>query len=79
MWVVDADHRLAESLGGPVARAFGCADKVAVLADGELLRLGTPPEVVAAERCTPDTGWMSPCCRGWTVLIAPRCRASYLS
>ena len=30
-------------------QAFACADKVAVLAGGELLRIGTPAEVVTAE------------------------------
>jgi iron complex transport system ATP-binding protein len=30
-------------------QAFACADKVAVLAGGELLRLGTPADVITAE------------------------------
>ena len=30
-------------------QAFSCADRVAVLADGELLRLGSPTETITAE------------------------------
>jgi iron complex transport system ATP-binding protein len=54
--VLDAVRRLAESRALAVLlsthhpeQAFACADKVAVLADGELLRLGPPAEVVTAE------------------------------
>ena len=54
--VLDAVRRLAESRALAVLlsthhpeQAFACADKVAVLADGELLRLGTPAEVVTTE------------------------------
>src|ERR1700726_83585 len=54
--VLDAVRGLAESraLSGllsthPPEQAFACADRVAVLAGGELLRIGTPAEVVTAE------------------------------
>ena len=54
--VLDAVRSLAETRALTVLlsthhpeQAFACADKVAVLADGELLRLGTPAEVITAE------------------------------
>jgi iron complex transport system ATP-binding protein len=54
--VLEMIRRLAESraLGVLLSthhpeQAFACADKVAVLAEGELLRLGPPAEVVTAE------------------------------
>ena len=49
-------RRLAETHGISVLlsthhpeQAFACADRVAVLAGGELLRIGTPAEVVTPE------------------------------
>ena len=54
--VLDAVRSLAETHRLTVLlsthhpeQAFACADKVAVLAGGELLRLGTPAEVITAE------------------------------
>jgi iron complex transport system ATP-binding protein len=54
--VLDAVRGLAESHGLTVLlsthhpeQAFACADRVAVLAGGELLRIGPPVEVVTAE------------------------------
>ncbi|HXO89194.1 MAG TPA: ABC transporter ATP-binding protein, partial [Stellaceae bacterium] len=54
--VLDAVRRLAETRALTVLlsthhpeQAFACADKVAVLAGGELLRLGTPADVITAE------------------------------
>jgi iron complex transport system ATP-binding protein len=54
--VLDAVRSLAETraLTVPLSthhpeQAFACADKVAVLAGGELLRLGTPADVITAE------------------------------
>jgi iron complex transport system ATP-binding protein len=54
--VLDAVRGLAESRALSVLlsthhpeQAFACADRVAVLAGGELLRIGTPAEVVTAE------------------------------
>jgi iron complex transport system ATP-binding protein len=54
--VLDAVRRLAETHGLSVLlsthhpeQAFACADRVAVLAGGELLRIGTPAEVVTAD------------------------------
>src|SRR5262249_38458747 len=54
--VLDAVRRLAESHGLSVLlsthhpeQAFACADRVAVLAGGELLRIGPTAEVVTTE------------------------------
>jgi iron complex transport system ATP-binding protein len=54
--VLDAVRRLAETRGLSVLlsthhpeQAFACADRVAVLAGGELLRIGTPAEVITAD------------------------------
>ena len=54
--VLDAVRGLAETRGLSVLlsthhpeQAFACADRVAVLAGGELLRIGTPAEVVTAD------------------------------
>jgi len=54
--VLDAVRRLAKSHGLTVLlsthhpeQAFACADRVAVLAGGELLRIGTPAEVVTTD------------------------------
>ena len=54
--VLDAVRRLAETRALSVLlsthhpeQAFACADRVAVLAGGELLRIGTPAEVITAE------------------------------
>jgi iron complex transport system ATP-binding protein len=54
--VLDAVRGLAETRGLSVLlsthhpeQAFACADRVAVLAGGELLRIGTPAEVVTPE------------------------------
>ncbi len=54
--VLDAVRGLAETRGLSVLlsthhpeHAFACADRVAVLADGQLLRIGPPAEVVTAE------------------------------
>jgi iron complex transport system ATP-binding protein len=54
--VLDAIRSLAETHGLTVLlsthhpeQAFACADRVAVLAGGELLRIGTPAEVVTTE------------------------------
>jgi iron complex transport system ATP-binding protein len=54
--VLDAIRSLAETHGLTVLlsthhpeQAFACADRVAVLADGRLLRIGPPAEVVTAE------------------------------
>src|SRR5215472_6148908 len=54
--VLDAVRRLAETRGLAVLlsthhpeQAFACADRVAVLAEGRLLRIGPPAEVVTAE------------------------------
>jgi len=54
--VLDAIRRLAESHGLAVLlsthhpdQAFACADRVAVLAGGELLRIGAPAEVVTTD------------------------------
>jgi iron complex transport system ATP-binding protein len=54
--VLDAVRSLSESHGMAVLlsthhpeQAFACADRVAVLAGGELLRIGPPVEVVTAE------------------------------
>ncbi len=54
--VLDAVRGLAETRGLSVLlsthhpeQAFACADRVAVLAGGELLRIGAPAEVVTAE------------------------------
>ena len=54
--VLDAIRSLAETRGLTVLlsthhpeQAFACADRVAVLAGGQLLRIGAPAEVVTAE------------------------------
>ena len=54
--VLDVVRRLAETRGLSVLlsthhpeQAFACADRVAVLAGGELLRLGSPTETITAE------------------------------
>ena len=54
--VLEIVRRLAETHGISVllsthhpGQAFACADRVAVLAGGELLRIGTPAEVVTPE------------------------------
>ena len=54
--VLDAVRSLAETHGLTVLlsthhpeQAFACADRVAVLAGGELLQIGAPAEVVTAE------------------------------
>jgi iron complex transport system ATP-binding protein len=54
--VLDAVRGLAETRALSVLlsthhpeQAFACADRVAVLAGGELLRIGPPAEVVTAE------------------------------
>jgi len=54
--VLDAIRSLAETHGLTVLlsthhpeQAFACADRVAVLAGGELLQIGTPGEVITAE------------------------------
>src|SRR6202023_4320776 len=54
--VLDAVRRLAETRALTVLlsthhpeQAFACADKVAVLAGGELLRLGKPADVINGE------------------------------
>jgi iron complex transport system ATP-binding protein len=54
--VLDAIRSLAEARGLAVLlsthhpeQAFACSDRVAVLAGGELLRIGAPAEVVTAE------------------------------
>jgi iron complex transport system ATP-binding protein len=54
--VLDAVRGLAETRGLSVLlsthhpeQAFACAGRIAVLAGGELLRIGTPAEVVTAD------------------------------
>jgi iron complex transport system ATP-binding protein len=68
--VLDAVRSLSESHGMSVLlsshhpeQAFACADRVAVLAGGELLRIGPPVEVVTAE--------MLRACYGVKVAVLP--------
>ena len=56
VWVLDAVRSLAETRGLSVLlsthhpeQAFACADRVAVLAGGELLRIGAPVDVITAD------------------------------
>ena len=56
VWVLDAVRSLAETRGLSVLlsthhpeQAFACADRVAVLAGGELLRIGPPVDVITAD------------------------------
>ena len=79
--VLDAVRRLAGKRALSVLltthhpeQAFSCADRVAVLAGGELLLLGSPTETITPRRCARATRSMPQCCR-WPL---PRLRAALL-